>query len=110
MTAPAIALLLASFAAWHRPPDPAITLVFQPLPVCTMQQVGWAFIETQTIVINTTCHLPEWQLQALVTHELGHILRRDTWHSADKHSVMFWKVGRGQAVKLEELSEITASK
>lgn len=105
MTSQTLALLLTAFSAWHQPPDPAITLILTSLPVCSMAQVGWAFTSTREIVINSTCHLPAWQLQELVTHELGHILRGDTWHSADKHSVMYWKVGRGQHIKMEELTQ-----
>ncbi len=68
--------------------------------------VGYAY----AIQVNSSCKWDEGKLQAVVTHELGHVLLGAAYHSKDRHSLMFEIVDGAQALQAEDLRLAAAAR
>lgn len=106
MTLPSIALFAAlqtARAAWGTQLDPDVQLA--PLNDCKFHHgrpptVAIADWNNDVITVNSNCrwHGKQAILNAVLTHELGHIIARDPEHSDNPASVMFWSITTRQAI------------
>lgn len=65
---------------------------------------------TRTITINTACQWSPKMLQVAVEHEYGHMIFGNDWHSEDRRSVMYSRLGTRRVVTAGDREALRGAK